>query len=137
MEADPWQLHPLFDMLVAVDGVYAVSVSAFEQLFAEAVRLVEQVDDWVQAVAGALPMDANQQAVLIDRSRESSRVRRRLRSVVHRGHLTRVDVADVRRHVHAMGLPVAEFVHDGDWSWTAQMLTSSSSSSTKTCSSAD
>jgi hypothetical protein len=112
MEEDPWQLHPIFDMLVAVDGAYAVSVSAFEQLFAEADRLVEKVDDWVQTVAAALPMDADQQDVLIDRSRESSRVRRRLRSIVHRGHLTRVSVGDVRRHVGGMGLPVAEFVHN-------------------------
>lgn len=113
MEDDPWQLHPTFEMLVALDGAYAASVSAFEQLFAEAERLVEKVDDWVEEVAAALPMDADQRNVLVERSRESSRVRRRLRSIVHRGHLQRVGIADVRRHVRAMGLPVAEFVHNG------------------------
>jgi hypothetical protein len=113
MEDDPWQLHPMFEILVGVDGSYAASVTAFEQLFRDAERLVEMVDDWVGDVAAALPMDADQREILIERSRESSRVRRRLRSIVHRGHLARVGIADVRRHVGAMGLPLAEFVQNG------------------------
>jgi enoyl-CoA hydratase/carnithine racemase len=58
-----------------------VPVSAFEQLFVDAERLVEKVDEWVETVAAAPPMSVGQQEVLIERSRESSRVRRRLRSM--------------------------------------------------------
>jgi hypothetical protein len=61
-------LHPIFEMLVALDAAYAASVNAFDQLFALAERLVEKVDDWVQEMAAALPTEADQQHVLIVRS---------------------------------------------------------------------
>jgi hypothetical protein len=67
----------------------------------------------VQTVAAALLMDADREDVLIDRSRKIKSGAPPAASIVHRGHLTRVGVADVRRHVTAMGLPVAKFVHKG------------------------
>ncbi len=41
---------------------------------------------------------------------DSPRLRRQLRAITHRGHIARVTVADVRRHVREMGLAPANFV---------------------------
>lgn len=38
------------------------------------------------------------------------RLRRRLRSIAHRGHLGRVTLADIRRHTKEMGLTSTQFV---------------------------
>jgi hypothetical protein len=113
MDDDPWQLHPRFDLVIGDSGAYALSVSAFEQIFAEADRLVADVGSWVNTIAKSLPMDPTQRDVLIQRCKDSSRLRRRLRSIENRGHIKRVTISKVRSHVKAMGLPVSHFVQKG------------------------
>jgi hypothetical protein len=113
MSDDPWQLHPLFDLVVSDDGGYALNTTPFEQLFADAERLRAKVDEWVDGIANRLPMSKRQRDLLVVRCRESPRLRRRLRSIAYRGHITRVTVDDVRRHVREMGLPTRQFVRNG------------------------
>lgn len=48
--------------------------------------------------------------LLVTACEASPRLRRRLRAITHRGHIVRVTVTDVRRHVREMGLPTANFV---------------------------
>jgi hypothetical protein len=112
MSDDPWQLHPVFDLVVSEDGGYALNTFFFEQLFADAARLVAKVGDWVDDISRALPMTAAQRSLLADRCRDSPRLRRRLRSIAHRGHISRVSVADVRRHVREMGLDTGTFIRN-------------------------
>ena len=52
-------------------------------------------------------------ARLAERARTDGRLRRRLRSIAERGHLSGVTVERVREHVAAAGLPEDRFL-DGD-----------------------
>jgi hypothetical protein len=113
MSDDPWQLHPAFDLVVTEDGGFALNTWFFEQLFADAERLKSEVGDWVDGVADALPMGGAQRKLLAERCRESARLRRRLRSIAYRGHLDRVSIDDVKRHLRQMGLPPKRFIQNG------------------------
>lgn len=113
LEEDPWQLHPTFDVVVGETGAFALSHTYFEQLFKDAERLRAKVDEWVDAVDAALPMTDTQKAVLVERCRESSRLRRHLRAITNRGHLDRVTIAQVRTHARRMDLDPENFIRSG------------------------
>jgi hypothetical protein len=113
LDDDPWELDPLFDLVVSSEGGYALNTHFFEQLFADADRLKARIRPWVDDIAGTLPMSAHARDVLVSRCDASPRLRRRLRSIAHRGHIARISVADVRRHVREMDLTPATFVRNG------------------------
>jgi hypothetical protein len=113
LSEDPWELHPTFDVVVGEDGGYALNTYFFEQLFADAERLRAKIGPWVDDIVKQLPMDSQQRDLLVERCDQSPRLRRRLRSIVHRGHIGRVKLADVRRHVREMGLEPTDFVSNG------------------------
>jgi hypothetical protein len=110
LEQDPWELDPLFDLVVNKNGGYALNTWFFEQLFADADRLRAKIGPWVDAIAKQLPMDTDARDRLVSLCDESPRLRRRLRSIAHRGHIDRVKLVDVRRHVRDMGLTAGDFV---------------------------
>lgn len=107
---DSWELDPLFDVVVGVNGGYALNTHFFEQLFADADRLRAKIRPWVDDIAKQLPMSAAARDKLTAACDASPRLRRRLRAIAHRGHINRVTIADVRRHVREMGLFPASFV---------------------------
>jgi hypothetical protein len=107
---DPWELDPIFDLVVGVTGGYALNTFFFEQLFADADRLRIKIGPWVDDIASQLPMSAGSHDLLVAACEDSPRLRRRLRAIAHRGHLPRVTLADVRRHVQEMGLRPSDFV---------------------------
>lgn len=113
LDDDPWQLHPEFDLVVAAEGTYVLRYSALEQLLAESAMVLQRVDDWVAQLADALPLSDGGEVALLSRCVESSRLRRRLRAIYDRGHLSRVAVSDVRDHAIQMGFDPDEFIEDG------------------------
>jgi hypothetical protein len=113
LDDDPWELDPLFDLVVSEQGGYALNTHFFEQLFADADRLRAKIGPWVDDIAHALPMSTQARELLVGHCDTSPRLRRRLRSIAHRGHVARISVADVRRHVREMDLPPASFVRNG------------------------
>ncbi|MGI8576275.1 MAG: hypothetical protein ACR2MA_13345 [Egibacteraceae bacterium] len=110
LEEDPWELDPLFDLVVGTRGGYALNTHFFEQLFADADRLRAKIGPWVADIAKQLPMSKASRDLLVTSCDASPRLRRRLRAITHRGHIGRVTVTDVHRHVREMGLPPANFV---------------------------
>jgi len=112
MDADPWQIHPYFDLVVTVDGAYVLRLAALDQLLGDSQILVEHVDEWVAAIATSLPIAEGQADTLIDRCKSSSRLRNRLRAINSRGHLTRVTIDKVEEHAKRMKLKPADFIKD-------------------------
>jgi len=112
--ADPWELDPLFDLVVGANGGYALNTFFFEQLFADAARLRAKIGPWVAGIAKQLPMSKASKELLVKSCDESPRLRRRLRAIAHRKHIARVSISDVSRHVREMGLPGKDFVKQGE-----------------------
>ena len=108
--ADPWELDPLFDVVVGVRGGYVLNTHYFEQLFADADRLRARIKPWVTSVAKQLPMSKESRELLVAACEESPRMRRRLRTISHRNHIERVTIEDVRRHVREMDLKPSKFL---------------------------
>lgn len=111
MDEDPWELDPLFDLVVGLQGGFALNTTYFEQLFADAERLRAKVGPWVAGIAAHLPMSTDGQDLLVASCKERPQLRRRLRAIVHRGHIGRVTILSVREHVEAMGLDPTLFVN--------------------------
>jgi hypothetical protein len=114
MDADPWQIHPYFDLVVSADGAYVLRLDALDQLLGDSQILVEHVDGWVAAIATSLPIAEGQADTLIDRCKSSSRLRNRLRAINSRGHLTRVTIDKVEEHAKRMQLEPADFIKDDE-----------------------
>jgi hypothetical protein len=114
MDADPWQIHPYFDLVVSADGAYVLRLEALDQLLGDSQILVEHVDGWVAAIATSLPIAEGQADTLIDRCKSSSRLRNRLRAINSRGHLTRVTIDKVEEHAKRMQLEPADFIKDDE-----------------------
>jgi hypothetical protein len=110
LDEDPWELDPLFDLVVGARGGYTLNTHFFEQLFADADRLRAKIEPWVSDIAKQLSMSKASRDLLAAACNASPRLRRRLRAIAHRNHIPRVTIADIRRHVREMGLPVANFV---------------------------
>lgn len=110
LRADPWELDPVFDLVVGINGAYALNTWFFEQLFADAERLFAKIGPWVDDITTHLPMGDASRDILVDACENSTRLRRRLRAIAHRGHVARTSVKDVRRHVKEMGLAPRDFV---------------------------
>lgn len=113
LESDPWELHPLFDLFVSENGGYVLNTHFFEQLFSDSDRLRAKIGPWVSEIAARVPMSAESSSLLASARRDSPRHRRRLRAIAHRGHMSRVTLADVRRHIRRMGLRPNDFLQDG------------------------
>jgi hypothetical protein len=113
MKRDPWELDPVFDLVVGIDGGYALNTFFFEQLFADADRLRAKIVPWVSDIASRLPMTETSDEVLAAACDGRPRLRRRLRAIAHRGHIPNVTIADVRRHIRQMDLPEARFIKNG------------------------
>lgn len=113
LEDDPWELDPLFDLVVGVNGGFALNTHFFEQLFADADRLRARIGPWVASIGRRLSMDADSEATLVAACEQSPRFRRRLRAIAHRGHIADVTLGDVRRHIKEMRLRKNRFVRSG------------------------
>ena len=108
--SDPWELESLFDVVVGEGGGYALNTHFFEQLFADSDRVRAKVAPWVGNIASQLSMSQASQDVLIAACESSSRHRRRLRAIVHRGHIGSVTVDAIRRHVRRMELDPSDYL---------------------------
>jgi hypothetical protein len=109
IEDDPWQIYPTFDLVVCQKGAYVLRLGALDQLLGDSQILMQRIGDWVKAVAASLPIGKGQDAILVERCEESSRLRQRLRAIHSRGHLSRVSIAEVKAHAKRMKLKPADF----------------------------
>ena len=114
IDNDPWQIHAHFDLVVTENGAYVLRLQALDQLLGDSEILVEHVDDWVAAIASSLPIAEGQAEILIDRCKESSRLRQRLRAINSRGHLRRVTIQNVEEHANRMDLEPTDFIENDE-----------------------
>lgn len=105
-------LEPEFDMVVSANGVIATDQNAFELLFRETDAVLARIPDWVEGIADHLPLAGDGAALLAEKARGNSRLRRRLRAIHERGHLRDVDIETVREHIREVGLSEEELIAD-------------------------
>lgn len=113
LDDDPWELDPVFDLVVSETGGYVLNTHFFEQLFADSERLRAKIGPWVGDIARQLPMRDADRDRLKDLCRSKPRLRRRLRAIAHRGHIDRVTIDALKRHVREMGLRSGDFARNG------------------------
>lgn len=107
-------LDPYFDLVITERGVVAVNQRVFETLFKESDSVLEAVPAWVQSITDHLPIAGDGAAELAEKCRTDGRLRRRLRSIIERGHLANVTLDEVRAHLQELQLEEGKFIQDDE-----------------------
>ena len=110
LQEDVFLFEDRVDLIVSAKAVVVFNQSAFEQWFRDTPALLEKVDEWIGGISAHLPLAGDGADRLAERARTDSRLRRVLYSIQSRGHLAKVTVDQVRRHVSAQGLDPDRFV---------------------------
>jgi hypothetical protein len=110
LKDDVFLFEDRVDLVVSAKDVVVLNQSAFEQWFRDTPVLREKVEEWIGGISAHLPLSGDGADRLAERARTDSRLRRVLYSIQARGHLAKVSVDQVRRHVEAQGLDPAKFV---------------------------
>lgn len=103
-----------FDLIVTPTAVVSSSQPVFEDFFRYAPELLEHVPAWVEEIAANLPLAGDGAQILAEKCHSDSRLRRRLRAIVDRGHLAQVTTEHLVAHISALGLRVEDFVADDE-----------------------
>jgi hypothetical protein len=106
-------LDDYFDMIVTERGIIALSQAYFELLFRDTPALQQRIPEWVDEINACIPLAGDGMSRLAERAGTDGRLRRRLRSIAEREHLSTVTLERIRQHLQEAGLAEERFL-DGD-----------------------
>jgi hypothetical protein len=98
------------DLVVGPHHVLVLNQLAFEQWFRESPAIGEHVDRWIGSIHDHLPLADDGVERLRGRAETNSRVRRLLRNISDRGHLSGVTIDRIRAHIQQQGLDEASLL---------------------------
>ena len=113
IEEPAFSFSPGFDLLIGTGWAVILHQAAFERLFRDIGLVDKHVRAWVTGITDHLPMDPASKTALLQVARDDSRTWRRLREIRRRGHLSGVDLAEVRRYAKRVGLDPSSIVRNG------------------------
>jgi hypothetical protein len=96
------------------DNLIAMSVPVFEFLLRDAPEMVAKLAQRAGELADILPMRASSLKVLREAVQRNSRLRRRLSTILERGHLASIDIRDVKKELVAKGYKASDFFTKGE-----------------------
>jgi len=102
------------DLVITTEEILISNATAFELLFKEENYFMRHIDNWVQAISDYLPLTAGSSKLIIEGCRTNTRLRRRLQSIHHRGHLRDVPITEVQTQAEEQGLDPEEFIQNGE-----------------------
>jgi hypothetical protein len=114
-------LQPVFIFDEGVDLVFdsgmnisILTLGVFNLLFKSTPEMLQRIPAQVQEIAARLPMSSASIEFLGARAQTDTRMRRRLESIISRGHLVNVTVDVLRAEIVRQGLSPEEFIKDGE-----------------------
>lgn len=111
--------YPIFafdsrvDLVITDQEILISNATAFELLFKEENYFMSHIDNWVRAISDYVPLSSGSARLLVEGCRTNTRLRRRLESIHHRGHLTDVPITAVQAQAELQGLDPAKFIQNG------------------------
>jgi hypothetical protein len=112
--------EPVFIFDEGVDLVFdaemnisILSLGVFNLLFKSTPEMLERIPAQVQEIAARLPMSNATVEFLGARAATDTRIRRRLQSIISRGHLINVDLPALRAEIERQGMRPDEFIKYG------------------------
>lgn len=95
-------------------NISILSLGVFNLLFKSTPEMLRRIPSQVEEIAARLPMSHSTIEFLSTRARTDTRMRRRLESIVSRGHLINVTVDALRAEIERQGMRPDEFIKDGE-----------------------
>jgi hypothetical protein len=105
-----FSLGDSFDLIVSEQGVMALDQRQFEILFRDTPALQARVPEWVAEIGSHVSFAGDGAQRLAARAQTDGRLRRRIRSIVERGHLKDVTLDKIRAHIAAAGLAESDIL---------------------------
>jgi len=96
------------------DNLIAMSVPVFEFLLRDAPEMVAKLAQRAEELAHVLPMNASSLKVLREAVQRNIRLRRRLSTILERGHLASIDITDVKKELLAKGYKASDYISKGE-----------------------
>jgi Domain of unknown function (DUF4868) len=113
LEEPAFSFSPGFDLILHARWTLILNQGAFERLFREIGLIDKHIRSWVRGITDHLPMDSSSADELVRVAHGDSRLWRRLREIQRRGHLARVELADVRKYARRVGLDPNAIIRNG------------------------
>lgn len=101
------------DFIVNLDGLIVLNQRPFERVFRDLPAILDRIPEWLGEVTTALPLEAASLADLQVRCVSDTRLRRRLRSIHERGHLSTVTLDQIRVEATRQGIDPDKVIVDG------------------------
>jgi hypothetical protein len=101
------------DIVITTDALLVSSESAFEHLFRSDELLAAHIPNWIHSISTHLPLADGAEDTLAERCQRSTRMRRRLEAIHHRGHLRDITITQVKNEAIRQGIEPSEIIHRG------------------------
>lgn len=100
----------LFDMVLVKDGIAALNLPAFTQIFRDLTVMTGRLPVYVDHIAQYLPLANDGSVRLLAKCAQNSRVASRARSIFEKGHLKNVSIAQVRAEIKKQKLDESKLI---------------------------
>lgn len=104
LETPLFAFEDTFDVIVTDSEVFALSQKRFEMLFRDSETVLARAADWVDALAEPLPITPDSRDALLDAVRSNSVYRRKMHSILARGHLADLTPTAIKTKMTEHGL---------------------------------
>lgn len=104
LEAPLFAFEDTFDVIITSAEVFALNQKRFEMLFRDSDAVLAKAADWVDALAAPLPLSTGSRDALLDAVRSNSVHRRKVHSILARGHLASLSPTAIKTKMTEHGL---------------------------------
>jgi hypothetical protein len=102
-----------FDVIVRLHAVWVLHQANFESLFRESEAVLARTAEWVDGLSNSLPVSDESKEWLATRLRQTSVLRRKVRSILQSPYLSKLTPEVMRQKMKERGLNPDELIRDG------------------------
>jgi hypothetical protein len=102
------------DLVVRREGIVAFNERAFEGLIRAPQDVQAELVDNIDSIAEALPIHTDTIEALKDRALKRPMIRRKLRSIIERGHLRDIQITDIAKRLKEQGFQRKLYIAKGE-----------------------
>ncbi|RNI25085.1 Kiwa anti-phage protein KwaB-like domain-containing protein [Flexivirga caeni] len=104
LETPLFAFEDTFDVIITGDDVFALHQKPFEMLFRDSDAVLAKAGEWVETLTVSLPITTSSRDALLDAVRSNSVYRRKVHSILGRGHLASLTPAAIKSKMSEHGL---------------------------------
>lgn len=113
LEKPIFSIEAEFDLILRKNEIDVLSEKTFELMFYPMTGMDQSIESWIGDASRRLPMTGETRDLLVQTVKGHARMRRRLRAIEQRGHLTKVTMASFYQALRKHNYQKSRFVKNG------------------------